>query len=65
MVDNTSQIPEIIGREAQKCFGQSIGDTLSGVHQSISADHPQRLLVCVMITYVHSGIFSDDSKYRL
>ena len=40
VVDNTSRRPEIIGGEARKFFGCSIGDTLFGVHQSIGADHP-------------------------
>ena len=42
VVDNTSQIIEIIGRETIKMGGRgrSIGDTLCGVHQSIGGDHP-------------------------
>ena len=40
VIENTSQRPEIIGREARNICGQSIGDTFYGVHQSIGADHP-------------------------
>ena len=40
VVYNTSQRPEIIGREVRKKFGRSMGDPLCGFHKSIGADHP-------------------------
>ena len=40
VVNNTSQIPEIICREAREICGRSIGDPLFGVHQFIGEDHP-------------------------
>ena len=40
VVYNTSQRPEIIGREARNICSCSVGDTFCGVNQSIGADHP-------------------------
>ena len=39
--------------------GRSVGDTFCGVNQSIGADHTYRWQVCVMLPYVHSGIFPE------
>ena len=49
--------PEIIGREDRNICGRSGGDPLCGVHQSIRVDHPYWWRVCVLLTYVQSGIF--------
>ena len=42
LVENISQRPDIIGREARKfcCCGSFIIDHFCGVHQSIGAYHP-------------------------
>ena len=40
VVYNTFQRLKIIGREAIKYYGRSVGDPFCGVHQYIGADHP-------------------------
>ena len=37
--------------------GLSMGDTFCGVHQYIGAYNPYQWLVCLILTYTHSGIF--------
>ena len=65
VVQNTSKRPKIIGREARNFFCCSIGYPFYWVHESVGADYPQQWIVCVMIPYIHSGIFNGDSKYCL
>ena len=44
VVYNTPKRPEIIGRDARKFCGRSVGDNFCWVHQYIGADHPKRNL---------------------
>ena len=47
---NTSQQPEILGREARNICGRSVGDPFCAINQSIGADHLLHLQAVFRVT---------------